>query len=75
MRTNAARTEDNVYYLHRPAARSAAIARLQEQSSRKFVMAGFYLIAGALVGLALANLPALSGAALSVVKVLPPHWM
>jgi hypothetical protein len=38
-------------------------------------MAGFYLIAGALVGLALANLPALSGAALSVVKVLPPHWM
>jgi hypothetical protein len=38
-------------------------------------MAGIYLITGALFGLALANLPALSGAPLSVAKALPPSWM
>jgi hypothetical protein len=73
MRTNAVRTENNVYYLPRPSARSAAIARLQDQSSRKFLTAGFYVITGGLIGLALANLPALSAAMVTVLNGLPRY--
>jgi hypothetical protein len=72
MRTNVIRTEDNVYYLRERPACTIAMAR-QEQRTDKFLKAGFYVIGGALIGFALANLPALSGALLTALNILPPH--
>ncbi len=73
MRTNVMRTEDNVYYLRDRPARSIAMARMQEQRSHEFLKTGFYVIGGALIGFALANLPAVSGALLTALNILPPH--
>jgi len=74
MRTNVKRTEDNVYYLrNRPRADTVAVARMQDQRSHEFLKIGFYVIGGALIGFALANLPALSGALLTALNILPAH--
>ncbi len=67
------RSEDNVYYLRVKPARAIAAARAQKQSSQEFLRTGFYIVAGALVGLALANLPSLSGALLTALDILPAH--
>jgi hypothetical protein len=72
MRANVMRTEDNVYYLRDRSPRAVAVTRLQERS-HEFLKAGFYVTGGAIIGFALANLPALSGALLTALRVLPPH--
>lgn len=72
MRANVMRTEDNVYYLRDRSPRAIAVARVQERS-HEFLKAGFYLTGGAVIGFALANLPALSGALLTALHILPPH--
>jgi len=73
MRTNAVRTEDNVYYLPNRRNRAVAMARIQESGGNDFLKVSFYVIGGALIGFALANLPALSGALLTALNILPPH--
>lgn len=73
MRTNVMRTEDNVYYLPNRRARAVAMARIQESGSHEFLKTGFYVMGGALIGFALANLPALSGALMTALNILPPH--
>lgn len=72
MRSNVMRTEDNVYYLRDRSQRAMAVTRVQERS-HEFFKAGFYLSGGAIIGFALANLPALSGALLTALHILPPH--
>lgn len=67
------RSQNNVYYLHRRPARAIAVAQVQKRPSHDFLMTGFYLVTGALVGFGLANLPALSGAILTALNVLPAH--
>ncbi len=73
MRTNVMRTEDNVYYLRNRPARAVAMTRIQDERSHEVLKTGLYVIGGALIGFALANLPALSGTLLTALNILPPH--
>jgi len=73
MRSDAMRTESNVYYLRDRRARTIAIAQVQRQAGPEFLRAGFFVAAGTLLGLALSNLPSLSGAILTALNVLPTH--
>lgn len=67
------RSEDNVYYLRVRPVRVVAATRAQKQPAQEFLRTGFYIVAGALLGLGLANLPSLSGAFLTALNILPSH--
>ena len=69
MRSNVMRSEDNVYYLPRRQARVLAVSLTQTRRSRQFMVIGFSIVAGALIGLGLANLSALSGAISTVLQL------
>jgi hypothetical protein len=73
MRTNAMRSDDNVYYLRDRSPHAIAVTRMQEQRRHEILKAGFYVTGGAIIGFALANLPALSGALLTALNILPSH--
>lgn len=73
MRTSAMRSADNVYYLPSKRNRAVAITRVSQQRGYEFLKAGFYVTGGALIGFALAKLPALSAAVAAVLSTLPQH--
>lgn len=68
-------SQNNVYYLRLKPARSMAAVRGRSQPSHEFLKSGFYIVAGALVGLGLANLSAVTAAILTALNVLPPQLM
>ncbi|MGA2895032.1 MAG: hypothetical protein ABSE22_19365 [Xanthobacteraceae bacterium] len=74
MRSNVKRSEDNVYYLVRPQTRVPAVSLAQNKRARQILVIGSSILAGALLGFGLANLPALS-AAIATVLHLPMHQL
>ena len=73
MRTSTMRSTSNVYYLPKKARQAVAMARIQQHRSYEFLKAGFYLTGGALIGFALAKLPALSAALAAIIGALPQN--
>ena len=68
------RSQSNIIYLHRKPARAVAIAaQVEKRRSHEFLTTGFYIVAGTVLGLGLANLSALSGAVLTALNILPAH--
>ena len=51
------------------------MARMSQQRGFEFLKAGFYVTGGALIGFALAKLPALTATLTAMLGNLPPHVM
>jgi hypothetical protein len=66
-------SEQNYHLSRRPSARTASLAHEQKQPNHHILTIGMYLLAGAIVALGLANLPAWTGSLLTVLNVLPTH--
>jgi hypothetical protein len=64
--------EENYRRSRRPSARIVSIAHAQKPDHHILTLC-VYLLAGAIVALGLANLPAWTGSLLSVLNVLPAH--
>jgi hypothetical protein len=65
-------SEENYRYSRRPSARIVSIAHAQKSDHHILTMC-LYLLAGAVVALGFANLPAWTGSLLALLNVLPAH--
>jgi len=66
-------SEQNYRNSRRPQACVVSIAEERKEPHYDVLTIGIYILAGAIVALGLANLPAWTGSLLAVLNVLPPH--
>jgi hypothetical protein len=66
-------SEQNYRDLRRPEARIVSITDETRQPHYDVLTIGIYILAGAIVALGLANLPAWTGSLLAALNVLPSH--
>jgi hypothetical protein len=66
-------SEQNYRNSRRPGAQIVSISHESKQPQHDILTVGIYILAGAIIALALANLPAWTGSLLAALNVLPSH--